>query len=411
MTEQTWLAIPQDSQFSLANLPYGVVSYPDSAGPHVVVALGDHVVDLAAVAAFGLLDSVAPDPMSMFGAATLNPLLAAGRSVWDATRRRLVELLSDPQFQSQVEPELVPRNEVTHHLPFDVADYVDFYSSENHAANVSAIFRPDSPSLPANWKHLPIGYHGRSGTVVVSGTPIRRPSGQRKPASASAPLFGPSERLDIEAEVGFVVGSTTSLGEPVGAGAFGDHVFGVVLVNDWSARDIQAWEYVPLGPFLAKSFATSISPWVVPLDALERARVPLPTQDPPVFDYLRDDDSWCLDLSLEVRLNGSVVSRPPFATHYWSPGQQLAHLTVNGASVRTGDLYASGTVTGPERDQRGSLLELSWGGSEPFRLDDGQERTFLLDGDTVSISGSAPGPNGCRIGFGSVDGTIVAAEG
>jgi fumarylacetoacetase len=348
--------------------------------------------------------------MPVFGAATLNPLLARGRPVWDATRRRLVDLLSDPTYQSQVEPALVPRNEVTHHLPFEVADYVDFYSSENHAANVGAIFRPDAPSLPANWKYLPIGYHGRSGTVVVSGTPICRPSGQRKPPSASEPLFGPSERLDIEAEVGFVVGSASTMGQPVGAGAFRDHVFGVVLVNDWSARDIQAWEYVPLGPFLAKSFATSISPWVVPLDALEHARVPLPVQNPPVFDYLRDDDSWCLDLSMEVRLNGSVVSRPPFATHYWSPGQQLAHLTVNGASLRTGDLYASGTVTGTERDQRGSFLELSWGGSEPFRLADGQERTFLLDGDTVSISGSAPGPDGRRIGFGSVDGTIVASE-
>lgn len=411
MVANTWLPLPADSGFTLANLPYGVVSTSNQAARRLAVAIGDHALDLAAVSATGLLDSVSDDARSVFAADSLNPLLASGRRAWVATRQRLIQLLSDSQFREQVEPALIPREELTHHLPFDVADYVDFYSSENHARNVSAIFRPDSPSLPENWKHLPIGYHGRAGTVIVSGTPVRRPLGQRKPRDASNPSFGPSQRLDIEAEVGFVVGTPSRLGERVNTQDLLEHVFGVVLVNDWSARDIQAWEYVPLGPFLGKSFATSISPWVVPLDALESAKVPLPGQEPSVFPYLRDDDPWCLNLTLEVKLNNTVVSRPPFATQYWSPGQQLAHLTVNGASLRTGDLFASGTVTGPSPEQRGSLLELSWGGTEPLRLDDGQERTFLQDGDHVAISATAPGAGGDTISFGAVEGTIVGEGG
>ncbi|HVQ88333.1 MAG TPA: fumarylacetoacetase [Actinomycetes bacterium] len=408
MASQAWLDVSQDSGFGLSNLPYGVVSYPSSHGPHLAVAFGDFVLDLHRLAADGLL----PEPTDadgIFGAATLNPLMATGRSMWSAARLRIIELLTDRSFRARVETALIPRVEVTNHLPFDVADYVDFYSSEQHARNVGAIFRPDSPELPENWKYLPIGYHGRAGTIVVSGTPVRRPLGERKPRNATEPSFGPSQRLDIEAEVGFVVGTPSTLGEQVTAAEFRDHVFGVVLVNDWSARDIQAWEYVPLGPFLGKSFATSISPWVVPLDALEHARIPLPEQHPKVFDYLSDDDPWCLDLRLEVRLNGNVVSRPPFSSQYWSPGQQLAHLTVNGASLRTGDLYASGTVTGAARDQRGSFLELSWGGAEPFTLENGEERTFLLDGDSVSISATAQGADGSTIGFSSVDGTVTPA--
>jgi fumarylacetoacetase len=378
-----------------------------------VTRIGDHLLDLHALAQSGTTGSGAAgsgaagsDLTGLLTAGTLNPLLAAGRPAWTQLRATLTSWVTDPTFQSQVEPHLSPVGTAPLVLPFEVADYVDFYSSEQHARNVGAIFRPDSPGLPENWKHLPIAYHGRSGTVVVSGTEIVRPSGQRKPRTASSPSFGPSTRLDIEAEVGFVVGVPSALGSPVTPGAFVDHVFGIVLVNDWSARDIQAWEYVPLGPFLGKSFGTSISPWVVPLDALADARCTLPAQDPPVFDYLRDDDPWCLDLRLSVSLNGSVVSEPPFATQYWSPGQQLAHLTVNGASLRTGDLFASGTVTGSERRQRGSFLELSWGGQEPFTLPDGTERTFLEDGDTVSISGWAPGPGGRRIGLGEVLGTV-----
>jgi fumarylacetoacetase len=404
----TWWSVPADSPFPVENLPYGIVSR--GGRPAVVaVALGDHALDLAAVAQLGLLDGVVDSPLATLQVPALNPLLAQGRPVWAALRNRLVELLSDRSYASRLETLLHPRDELVNHLPFVVADYVDFYSSEQHALNVGAIFRPDAPSLPDNWKSLPIGYHGRAGTVVVSGTPVVRPKGQRRPRGADAPTFGPSQRLDIEAEVGFVVGTGSPLGSSVSASSLREHVFGVVLVNDWSARDIQAWEYQPLGPFLAKSFATSISPWVVTLDALQSARVTPPPQDPPVFDYLRDDDPWSLDLELTVELNGTVVSRPPFRTQYWTPGQQLAHLTVNGASLRTGDLYASGTVTGPAREQRGSLLELSWGGSEPFTLDDGSQRTFLQDGDTVTLTASGPGPAGSRVGFGAVSGTVLPA--
>jgi fumarylacetoacetase len=400
--KSSWIPGADGSDFSSATLPLGLARLAHDTEPRLVTRVGDQVLDLHALAEGGELSPA-------LSARVLNPLLASGRGQWVEMRARLTELVTDPTHRTVVTPHLVDLPDAELLLPFDVADYVDFYSSEQHARNVSAIFRPDSPHLPENWKYVPIGYHGRAGTVVVSGTPVRRPRGQQRPRGASDPSFGPSRRLDIEAEVGFVVGAPSQIGSSVSAVDFSDHVFGVVLVNDWSARDIQAWEYVPLGPFLGKSFATSVSPWVVPLDALQSARRPLGTQDPAVFEYLDDPEPWCLDLRLTVRLNGTVVSEPPFATQYWSPGQQLAHLTVNGASLRTGDLYASGTVTGPERHQRGSFLELSWGGAEPFALDDGSTRTFLEDGDTVSISAWAPGPEGTRIGFGEVVGTVTPA--
>ena len=404
----SWIEIPDDSPFPLENLPFGVVSRPDNRSATPAVAIGEYVLDLSMAVDLGLLDDIDPRLGAALSTSTLNAFLALGRKTWEATRERLTDLLCSATHEPTVRQVLLRASSITNLLPFEVADYVDFYSSEQHALNVSQIFRPESPQLPENWKHVPIGYHGRAGTVVVSGTPIARPNGQRKPKNADAPTFGPSARLDIEAEIGFVVGTPTSLGASVTPQDIRDHVFGVVLLNDWSARDIQAWEYVPLGPFLGKSFATSISPWVVPLSALEQARVPMTQQDPPVFDYLVDDSPWCLDIALEVALNGTVISQPPFATQYWSPGQQLAHLTVNGASLRTGDLFASGTVTGPQKNQRGSLLELSWGGKEPITLEDESERTFLLDGDTVTITGWAPGRDGRRIGFGSVEGTVTA---
>jgi fumarylacetoacetase len=383
-------------------LPYGVFSHrgPDR---RVGVALDDQVVDLAVLEAAGLLGSTD----NVLSSGSLNAFMARGASLWTTVRSRLANLLTAANPAETVREALIPLAEVTLHLPFEVADYVDFYSSLYHAENVGRIFRPGGEPLTANWRHLPIGYHGRSGTVVVSGTPIVRPSGQRQERGDPGPTFGPSTRLDIECEVGFVVGVGSTQGRPVPASAFDEHVFGVVLLNDWSARDIQAWESAPLGPFLGKSFATSISPWVVPLAALVDARVPLPEQDPPPLPYLRDGTPWALDLSLSIALNGNVVSQPPFSTMYWSPGQQLAHLTANGASLRTGDLYGSGTVSGPGEDQRGSLLELTWNGTVPLRLGDGSTRAFLEDGDTVSITASAPGPGGVPIGFGSVDGTIV----
>jgi fumarylacetoacetase len=357
------------------------------------VRIGEWALDLAAA-----LD----DPA--FEAPSLNGFLARGRPHWTLVRDRLTRLLTDPQARSMVEPALQPLRDVTVHMPIAVGDYVDFYSSEHHAGNVGRIFRPGSEPLPPNWRHMPIGYHGRSGTIVVSGTPIVRPCGQIR-----AGVFGPSQRLDLEAELGFVVGTGSSLGEPVSAAGFADRVFGVCLVNDWSARDIQSWEYVPLGPFLGKSFATSMSAWVVPLDALGHAWTAPPPQEPRPLSYLSDTPTLGLDVSVEVRLNGHVISRPPYASMYWTPAQMLAHLTVNGASIRPGDLYASGTVSGPAADERGSLLELSWNGTEPITLAGGLTRTFLEDGDEVRISASAPGPGGTRIALGEVTGRILPA--
>jgi fumarylacetoacetase len=405
VTLATWVPVPEGSPFGVANLPYGVFSTADEP-PRVGVRIGDHVLDVAPVAAVEALDGG-----QVFVEPSLNAFMALGRPAWQAVRSWLTELLTHESQRDLVEPHLVPVDEVTLHMPFEVADYVDFYSSEHHAANIGRMFRPDSEPLTPNWKHLPIGYHGRAGTVVPSGTTVVRPCGQHKKPSDAAPQYAPSARLDIEAEVGFVVGAPSALGTQVPTSALRDHVFGVVLVNDWSARDLQAWEYVPLGPFLGKSFATSVSPWVVTLDALDAARVAPPEQDPAPQEYLRDTEDWGLDLALEVSLNGHVVARPPFSTMYWTPSQQLAHLTVNGASLRTGDLYASGTVSGPERDQRGSFIELSWAGEEPLTLPDGSSRVFLEDGDTVTITATAPGVDGSRIGFGEVTGTVAPAPG
>jgi fumarylacetoacetase len=341
---------------------------------------------------------------------SLNDFLSRGPHAWAAARRWLVEVLSDPAHRDAVEPHLLPLSAVTMHLPFEVADYVDFYASEQHATNVGRIFRPDGEALTPNWKHLPIGYHGRAGTVVVSGSDVVRPTGQRKAPGDAAPVFGPSVRLDIEAELGFVVGGATLIGTRVGVDEAEDHLFGVVLLNDWSARDIQAWEYVPLGPFLGKSFCTSISAWVLPMEALHDARVALPGQDPEPLPYLRGADdaaTYGLDVHCEVRLNGTLISTPDYAGMYWSPTQMLAHLSVNGASLRNGDLFGSGTISGSDPGTRGSLLELTWNGQEPLTLADGSSRSFLQDGDTVTITGWAPGPDGGRVALGEVTGTVV----
>ncbi|WP_242902687.1 fumarylacetoacetase [Actinomadura terrae] len=389
----TRIAIPADSPFGLANLPYGVFSTPGAA-PRVGVRVANTVVDLATA----LGDDVFAQP-------SLNPFMAQGYGRWVEVRERITDLVSGDVPGAAVHPV----GAVTLHLPIEVADYVDFYASEHHASNLGRLFRPDSEPLTPNWKHLPVGYHGRAGTVVASGTDIVRPSGQRKAPSEDAPSYGPSRRLDIEAEVGFIVGTNSPLGTPVSTDDFAEHVFGAVLLNDWSARDIQAWEYVPLGPFLGKSFATSISPWVVPLLALEAARVATPPQDPEPLPYLQEKNAWGLDLNLVVEWNGQVVSRPPYREMYWSPAQMLAHMTVNGASSRTGDLFASGTVSGPEKDQRGAFIELTWGGKEPVEVN-GEPRTFLEDGDEVTISATAPGASGTSISFGEVRGRVLPAR-
>jgi fumarylacetoacetase len=291
------------------------------------------------------------------------------------------------------------------HLPCDVGDYVDFYSSLEHATNLGRLFRPDAEPLLPNWRHLPVGYHGRSGTVVVSGTPVTRPCGQVKAADDPAPRFGPSHRLDFELELGFVIGAGSALGTPVPGSAFRDHVFGILLVNDWSARDLQAWEYQPLGPFLGKSFATSVSGWVTPLALLEHRFVPAPAQEPEPLPYLRIPGDWALDVDLEVELAGNVVSRTNARGLYWTIPQQLAHATVNGASVATGDLFASGTISGPDPGTEGSLIELTWNGARPIRLGDGSTRSFLEDGDELVLRGKAG-----EIVLGEVRGAVLPAR-
>ncbi|MFY9914629.1 MAG: fumarylacetoacetase [Nocardioidaceae bacterium] len=406
----SWLAesmgLGDDAPYGVHTLPYGVFS-ADGSPSRVGVRVGDRVIDLAAVS-----QALAHPHADVFARSSLNALLSLGPREWSHIRSWVTALVRDDTHRDLVEQHLLDVASVTMQLPVEVADYVDFYASEVHATNVGKIFRPDSPDLPPNWKHLPIGYHGRAGTVVVSGSDVVRPTGQRRPGADGVPPFGPSTTLDIECEVGFVVAGATGLGTSVSVHEARQHLFGVVLLNDWSARDIQAWEYVPLGPFLGKSFATSISAWVVPLEALAAAEVPLPGQDPAPLPYLQGEserDTFGLDLHLEVRINGSLVSSPEFRDMYWSPAQMLAHLTVNGASIRDGDLFASGTVSGTERTTFGSLLERTWNGTEPVTLDDGSERGFLQDGDVVTMTGWAPGTNGARVTLGEVVGRILPA--
>jgi len=362
------------------------------------VRYADQVLDLAA--------ALEPDLAAEVMGPNLDRLLGARPHLWECVFDAVAAL--DPPAEH-----LYDLADVRMLMPFTVADYVDFYSSEQHARNIGRMLRPGQPELPPNWKHLPVGYHGRAGTVVVSGTDVVRPAGQRRVSTGSTGeaaevVFGPSTKLDIEAEVGYVVGVPTELGSAVPLDGFRDHVFGVCLVNDWSARDIQAWEYQPLGPFLGKSFATSVSAWVTPLAALDAAWVDPPARDEPLLPYLDDAATppAGLDLRLEVRLNGTAVATPPYASMYWTGAQQLAHLTVNGASLRTGDLYASGTVSGPGRTERGSFMELSWNGAEPFALGDGTTRTFLEDGDEVVISATAPAPGGGSLELGEVRGKV-----
>jgi fumarylacetoacetase len=384
--------------FGIENLPYGVVRRGDGP-PRPAVRLGDEAIDLAGLA----LQSV---PAGTFEHASLNPFIALGARAWSAAREEIAEAIAAGRHEQHAAP-LADADAV---LPIEVGDYVDFYASIEHASNLGRMFRPDSDPLMPNWRYLPVGYHGRAGTVVVSGTPIRRPRGQRPPADpGGAPSFGPEPRLDIELELGFVTGDGPPLGTPIAAAEAAEHIFGFVLVNDWSARAIQRWEYQPLGPFLGKSFATSISPWVVPLAALAPFRVAGPEQDPPPLDYLRGGGRWSFDLELEIVFCDTVVSRTNARHLYWNAAQMLAHATVNGATVAAGDLFASGTISGPEPGTYGSLIELSWGGRDPIATARG-ERTFLQDGDTVVLrGGGASGDGRPAVSFGDVAGTVVAA--
>ena len=400
----SWLGVEPGHPFGLQTLPYGSFTTHDRPHqPRAGVLIGDQVLDLTTA-----MDRLFAGRADLFLAGNLDVFLDAGDLAWAQVREAIITWLSEDRYREALEDLLVPAAQAAMRLPFTVADYVDFYASENHASNVSQIFRPGS-GLSQNWRHQPVGYHGRAGTVVVSGTPVRRPYGQHRPAGAEKPVFGPSGRLDFEAELGFVVGVEALVGEPVRIDRFREHVFGVCLVNDWSARDLQMWEMAPLGPFLGKSFATTVSPWVVPLAALEHARVPAPSRGTELFPYLTEPADWGLDIDFEVSLNGHVISRPPYATMHWSPAQMLAHMTVNGACLRSGDLFASGTVSGPEPGQRGCLLELSWGGTEPLTLPDGSTRTWLEDSDELLITATAPGPDGTRVGLGDAHGQVMPA--
>jgi fumarylacetoacetase len=408
---RSWVPGADGSGFPAEHLPYGVFSVGGGA-PRPGARIGGQVLDLARLAHDGVagLDDLARGD---FDSPSLNAFMSRGPEHWRAVRARLTDLVSDVTHQARVTPALVELDTagMALHLPIDVADYVDFFSSLEHATNLGRLFRPGADPLLPNWRHLPVAYHGRAGTVVVSGTPVVRPMGQRREADGTI-AFGPSTRLDLELEVGFVVGVPSTPGRPVPVHEAAAHVFGVVLVNDWSARDIQAWEYQPLGPFLAKSFATTISPWVTPLDALSGCRVPGPRQDPEPLPYLRLEDDWGLALDLEVALRPAggtglaTITRTSFAGLYWRMPQQVAHLTVNGAHLRTGDLLASGTVSGASRGSEGSLIELTRNGAEPLDVA-GTTRSFLEDGDEAVLRGRATVAEGVAIALGEVAGQIV----
>lgn len=404
----SWVPVPEGSDFPIQNLPFGRFTRRGDRTGHVGVAIGKHVLDLHACKRSGLLEEL--EPAGEF--ALLNRLLAANPEVWRAVRARVSELLSDERRRSSVEPHLLQMEEITLLRPVYTRDYVDFYSSMEHATNMGRMFRPDQEPLLPNWRWLPIGYHGRSGTLVPSGTSVKRPKGQIQRGD-DPPVYEPTRELDFELEVGFITGLPNRAGEPIPIGRARDHIFGLVLVNDWSARDIQRWEYQPLGPFLAKSFATSISPWVVTLDALEPYRVPAPRQDPPPLPHLRLEDDHAYDVNLEVALASPGIKEPVTISRtnlrylYWTMAQQLTHATSNGARAEPGDLFASGTISGPGPGSYGSLMELTWRGERPIQLPDGSTRTFLEDGDTVVMRGWCEAPGRPRVGFGELRGRVV----
>lgn len=424
-----WLDDANDPacDFPIQNLPLGVFTLrgqPPGAR-RIGVAIGQHVLDLA-VAWPTLCPDLADLGPALFAQHSLNPFLNRGRKTWTLVRHRISRWLRESSPELRDNPDLrsrclVPMDQAVMHLPVEVGDYTDFYSSKEHATNVGMMFRDPANALLPNWKHLPVGYHGRSSSIIVSGTDVHRPCGQTNPEDGPTPTFGPCRLLDFELEVGFITGPGNALGRPIDVNQAHEHIFGLVLVNDWSARDIQKWEYVPLGPFTAKNFATSISPWVVPIEALDpyRVRTPRGPDDPPVQKYLDGAWEWNFDLNLEVRLQSAkmreqglapvAITRNNFSLMYWNMCQQLAHQTITGCNVRPGDLYASGTVSGPTPDSRGSMLEICWKGTQPLTLPTGEQRRFLADGDTVIMTGACTRSGLPRIGLGEVRGTILPA--
>jgi len=418
---RTFIDVPIDSHFPIHNLPYGVFRPSAGLAPRIGVAIGDLVLDLSVLIDCGLIDNPSRGVGEALRQPTLNAFMALGRQAWSETRNRLTRLLSANESvlrddAGTREAAFHPQARVEMLLPATIGDYTDFYSSREHATNVGIMFRGPDNALQPNWLHLPVGYHGRSSSVVVSGTDVPRPMGQTKADDADRPSYGPSRLMDFELEMGFFVGPGNALGEPIPIDRAREHIFGMVLVNDWSARDIQKWEYVPLGPFLGKNFATSISPWIVTMDALEPFVCAGPSQDDPEpLEYLRNPGECAYDIHLEVKLQSqtmteaATIATSNFKYMYWSICQQLAHHTVNGCNAQPGDLYGSGTISGSEKHERGSMLELSWRGTEVVELPNGEERKFLADGDTVTMTGWCE-KDGIRVGFGEVTGTLLPAR-
>jgi len=414
-TLKSWVSIPANSDFPIQNLPFGIFK-TKYLSPVAGVAIGEHVLDLVYLHEHGYFDGLGL-PSGIFNQKFLNDFLALGKAKGREVRERVSELLRHDNAELTVaarEIALVPMREVQMQMPVRIPNYTDFYSSEEHATNVGSMFRDPKNALLPNWKHLPVGYHGRASSIVVSGTPIKRPKGQLKPADSEIPVFSISRKLDFELEVAFITCSETKLGSHVSIKEAEDHIFGFVLFNDWSARDIQQWEYVPLGPFLGKNFGSTMSPWIVTMDALEPFRVAGPEQMPHVLPYLAYEGNKNFDLRLEVLLqpdksDAVTVCRSNFKYMYWNVNQQLAHHTINGCNLQVGDLYASGTISGPSPGSYGSMLELSWNGQKSLVMDDKSERKFIEDGDTVIMRGFAE-KDGVRIGFGECKGKILPAD-
>lgn len=413
---QSWLNIPHHHDFSIHNLPFGIYSHEDHSR-RAGVAIGDFVIDLQRCHNLGFFQHLLPREGNFFKKKTLNKFIALGKKISNGVRAALQAELCNPDslLRQQELSLLIPMAEVTMHMPVKVGDYTDFYSSREHATNVGTMFRDPENALLPNWLHLPVGYHGRASSIIPSGQDIHRPLGQTLPKDAQKPLFGPTKRLDFELEVAFVIGKDSQLGQPISTTEAEEYIFGLVLFNDWSARDIQKWEYVPLGPFLAKNFASSISPWIVPLEALEHLRVAgYEQKDPKPLPYLQYEGQKNYDIQLEVAIQTpdgleSRVSQSNFRYMYWTMVQQLAHHTINGCNVRVGDMLASGTISGPEESAFGSMLELSWGGSKKVALANGESRTFIEDGDTVIMRGHGE-KTGQRIGFGEVRTKVLPAK-
>ena len=404
---KSWVASANSAEtpFPLNNLPYGVFSVGDDS--HCGVAIGDMILDVTAAEEAGLITL---GDLAVFDVPYWNDVMDLGRDAWVDLRAQLTALLAEG---GKTDAPLVAQTDATMHMPFAVSEYTDFYAGKHHAMNVGTMFRGPENALPPNWLHIPIGYNGRASSVVVSGTDITRPNGQTKAPDADMPSFGPCKRLDIELEMGAVVGGSNELGQPITVGEADDMIFGYVLLNDWSARDIQAWEYQPLGPFQAKAFATSISPWIVTTAALEPFRTSTPEREKNLLPYLHEPKPMLFDIDLSVTMApmggaATTVAATNYNRMYYSAAQQLAHHASSGCAMSAGDLLGSGTISGPEKSERGSLLELTWGGKEPMTLDTGETRTFIQDGDTLTLHGAAKG-DGFQIGFGTCTGTILPA--